>query len=87
MSRPMDTPTICCCGQQQCAYLQHNNAALDGLEQDLKNAAQIGQVCSFLNFNNHSSFYALFSFFDDASHSLHARHVTNLYTSGAACAP
>ncbi|MCJ1391839.1 hypothetical protein MMC18_004706 [Xylographa bjoerkii] len=34
----------CCCGNQRCAYLEHNNAALRGLEKDLQSAAQIGQV-------------------------------------------
>ena len=34
----------CCCGQLQCAYLEQNNAALRGLEKDLRSAAQIGQV-------------------------------------------
>jgi hypothetical protein len=34
----------CCCGRASCAYLSHNNAALDGLEKDLKTAAQLGQV-------------------------------------------
>ena len=34
----------CCCGRQDCAYLEHNSATLDGLENDLHNAAQIGQV-------------------------------------------
>ena len=34
---------ICCCGFQ-CAYLTSNNVALEGLEKDLQNAAQIGQV-------------------------------------------
>ena len=34
----------CCCGNQSCAFLEHNNAALRGLEKDLQSAAQIGQV-------------------------------------------
>ena len=34
----------CCCGQQQCAYLEKNDEVLKGLEQDLQSAAQIGQV-------------------------------------------
>ncbi len=42
----MDTLS-CCCGRAQCAYLKHNNAALEGLESDLRSAAQIGQVRSF----------------------------------------
>ena len=43
----MDTLS-CCCGRAQCAYLEHNNAALEGLESDLRSAAQIGQVRSLL---------------------------------------
>lgn len=82
----MDNPTICCCGRQQCSYLQHNNAALEGLEKDLKNAAQIGQVRS-LQIPRTITIRPLFSLFDVASHSFHARHVTNIYTSGSACAP
>ena len=39
-----ERPTSCCCGNLQCAYLQHNNAALEGLEDQLENAARIGQV-------------------------------------------
>jgi hypothetical protein len=34
----------CCCGQPSCAYLDHNNAALGGLEKDLETAAKLGQV-------------------------------------------
>lgn len=34
----------CCCGRRDCAYLLHNNAALDGLERNLHTAAQLGQV-------------------------------------------
>jgi hypothetical protein len=34
----------CCCGQPACAYLEHNNAALGGLEKDLETAAKLGQV-------------------------------------------
>ena len=43
-SQGMERPTICCCGRQECAYLEHNNAAVEGLERDLQSAAQIGQV-------------------------------------------
>ncbi len=39
-----DRKVICCCGRSQCAYMEHNNAALEGLEKDLQSAAQIGQV-------------------------------------------
>lgn len=34
----------CCCGLPDCAYLEHNNAALGGLERDLETAARLGQV-------------------------------------------
>lgn len=34
----------CCCGATTCAYLQHTETALSGLERDLRNAAQIGKV-------------------------------------------
>lgn len=34
----------CCCGRPECAYLEHNNAALGGLERDLETAARLGQV-------------------------------------------
>lgn len=35
----------CCCGRQDCALLEHNNVALEGLEKDLATAARLGQVC------------------------------------------
>ena len=34
----------CCCGRAECAYLKHNNQALDGLERNVQTAAQLGQV-------------------------------------------
>lgn len=34
----------CCCGRQECAYLEHNNTALEGLEKDVRTAAALGQV-------------------------------------------
>ncbi|KAI9706054.1 MAG: hypothetical protein M1836_005460 [Candelina mexicana] len=34
----------CCCGRQECAFLKHNNAALEGLEKDVQTAAQLGQA-------------------------------------------
>jgi len=37
--------TECCCGRASCVYLRHNNEALDGLEKDVRMAAQLGQVC------------------------------------------
>ncbi|KAE8387216.1 hypothetical protein BDV23DRAFT_174879 [Aspergillus alliaceus] len=40
------TPTAlrCCCGRDDCAFLQHNNVALEGLEKDLATAARLGQA-------------------------------------------
>ena len=37
--------SACCCGQDQCAYLERNDAVLNSLEHDLQSAAEIGQVC------------------------------------------
>jgi hypothetical protein len=34
----------CCCGKPECAYLQHNAAALSTIERDLDKAAKLGQV-------------------------------------------
>lgn len=34
----------CCCGRNDCALLEHNNVALEGLEKDLETAARLGQV-------------------------------------------
>ena|SRR5271155_4215228 len=39
----------CCCGRPSCAYLEHNNAALGGLEKDLETAARLGQVNATLS--------------------------------------
>ena len=36
----------CCCGKTDCAYLRHNCTALDDLEQEVRTAAQLGQVCA-----------------------------------------
>lgn len=36
--------TACCCGKSSCAFLRHNNEALDCLERDVKTAAQLGQA-------------------------------------------
>ncbi|KAE8165841.1 CTLH/CRA C-terminal to lish motif domain-containing protein [Aspergillus tamarii] len=40
------TPTAlrCCCGRNDCTFLQHNNLALEGLEKDLATAARLGQA-------------------------------------------
>ncbi|KAI9880811.1 MAG: hypothetical protein M1830_000247 [Pleopsidium flavum] len=35
-------PLKCCFGEMECAY--HNNVALEGLEEEVRNAAQIGQA-------------------------------------------
>lgn len=40
----MERAPRCCCGRSECVYLEHNAAALEGLERDLQSAAQIGQV-------------------------------------------
>lgn len=45
--RGTERPT-CCCGRLHCACLEHNNAALEGLEKDLQSAAKIGQVSPLL---------------------------------------
>lgn len=34
----------CCCGRGDCALLEHNQIALEGLEKDLETAARLGQV-------------------------------------------
>lgn len=34
----------CCCRKIDCIYLEHNNAALVGLEKDLETAARLGKV-------------------------------------------
>lgn len=46
---PVERETECCCGRDSCAYLRHNNEALDGLEKDVRTAAQLGQVCGVLH--------------------------------------
>lgn len=42
-----ERPASCCCGNLQCAYLEYNNAALEGLENQLETAARIGQVGTY----------------------------------------
>ncbi|KAL5334836.1 hypothetical protein BJX70DRAFT_391080 [Aspergillus crustosus] len=34
----------CCCGRKDCAFLQNNHDALEGLEKDLETAARLGQA-------------------------------------------
>ncbi|OBT56066.1 hypothetical protein VE04_04192 [Pseudogymnoascus sp. 24MN13] len=41
---PVERETECCCGRDSCVYLRHNNEALDGLEKDVRTAAQLGQA-------------------------------------------
>jgi hypothetical protein len=41
------TTLRCCCGRNDCALLEHNNVALEGLEKDLETAARLGQVRVF----------------------------------------
>jgi hypothetical protein len=41
---PADTKLNCCCGRPDCAYLEHNNSAVDDIERKLERAAQLGQV-------------------------------------------
>jgi hypothetical protein len=43
----MEPPMKCCCGRNDCAYLEHNNVALEGLERNLSKAAELGQVRDF----------------------------------------
>ncbi|KAJ5109738.1 hypothetical protein N7532_002383 [Penicillium argentinense] len=40
------TPTTlrCCCGRLDCALLEHNTVALEGVEKDLETAARLGQA-------------------------------------------
>ena len=40
----MDSSLKCCCGRNDCAYLEHNQVALESLERDLEKAAKLGQV-------------------------------------------
>lgn len=37
---------ICCCGNEDCLYLKHNQSALEALERDVRTAANLGQVCA-----------------------------------------
>lgn len=46
-SEPPHIPLAnCCCGNDACAYLKHNQTALDGLERDVSTAARLGKVCT-----------------------------------------
>lgn len=46
-SIPEQSHSICCCGNESCAYLKHNQSALEGLERDVSTAARLGKVCKF----------------------------------------
>ena len=46
--------STCCCGNASCAYLQQNQASLDDLEQDVRHAAKLGQVCATIIFHSES---------------------------------
>lgn len=41
----LPTNMRCCCGRPDCAFLEHNDASLRGLEKDLETAARLGKVC------------------------------------------
>ncbi|KAA6416110.1 MAG: hypothetical protein FRX48_00829 [Lasallia pustulata] len=42
---PAASPQLgCCCGRDQCAYLEYNSVALESLEKDVRTAARIGQA-------------------------------------------
>lgn len=47
-SIPEHHQSACCCGNPDCAYLKQNQDSLDDLEQDVRNAAKLGQVCATL---------------------------------------
>ncbi|KAJ5806897.1 hypothetical protein N7474_010489 [Penicillium riverlandense] len=48
------TALRCCCGRDDCALLEHNNVALEGLEKDLETAARLGQALLY----RHESYMA-----------------------------
>jgi hypothetical protein len=58
----------CCCGKLECAYLEHNNAALSGLEKDVETAARLGQV--------HTKIFPNFAYAGPAPQPLHPRFGT-----------
>jgi hypothetical protein len=49
VTMPSSSEIKCCCGRDDCAFLQHNTAALEELEKDVETAARLGQVGSDLN--------------------------------------
>jgi hypothetical protein len=42
---PSPTLLSCCCGNQACAYLTHNQTTLNALARDVCEAGKLGQVC------------------------------------------
>lgn len=44
----LHVPATCCCGNAACAYLKHNQSALEGLERDVRTAAKLGQVSNII---------------------------------------
>ncbi|KAM0719855.1 hypothetical protein Q7P37_003990 [Cladosporium fusiforme] len=47
-SIPDHHQSACCCGNLDCAYLKQNQDSVDDLQQDVRNAAKLGQVCTSL---------------------------------------
>lgn len=43
------TDMKCCCGRTDCSYLKHNSIALENLEEEVRTAATLGQVSTFLS--------------------------------------
>ncbi|KAF1353768.1 hypothetical protein BDV97DRAFT_292070 [Delphinella strobiligena] len=43
-SIPDSLPSACCCGQIDCAFLRHTNAAFEALEANLRTAGSLGQA-------------------------------------------
>lgn len=102
MRRSTERPTSCCCGSLHCAYLEHNNAALEGLESLLENAARIGQVgafaswgsCLILQINVKQSFQdpsglviRVSATWDQTFSKVPDKHVADLRNTGTARAP
>ena len=102
MRRSTERPTNCCCGNLHCAYLEHNDAALKGLESQLENAARIGQVgtfasresCLILQINVKQSFQdpcglmtRVSATWDQTFSKVTGKHVADLRNTGTARAP
>jgi hypothetical protein len=41
-------PTMCCCGNDDCAFQQQNNDAFASLDENLRKAGRLGKVSGFL---------------------------------------